>query len=448
MSTDDRSDPRRTDSLLGQCYQQHYARVMKQVQPKLLGHVSIEVLDGIESFALNNPDSQVAQIRDDMLTAIGPHAPAGDPEAIKRFSDLYKTASDTVFPATAAFLNVCHFLNEYSSSHSLSAIDLKTLRAIDLEAHCDRVLDELMQELRSRLEKAPDIDEVTAYSQVFEAYGEVIAYRFLRERMPTEKVRERKGQQTPDFRCRPEGSRPFYVEVKTFDIVGGQPRNRAMMDDALESKVHLEKQMRAGKAVAHAVTEVAPYRKSGETDGYDSYSLIRVIETLHDKALQCFKQGQFKDGPTLALAVTDRLPLMSGPFDLAPYYYSDSNDGGIASGVLWHMAYGRPGTPILRLPEFAGAGSLEDHLNRVGLFVDETRPFPGPGLVVLHREGSGHRAFGLVNESYAEHGWSIDDTERLLTTVCHRWNDQDGSRSWDICADIRKSGRKAPLGHE
>ena len=136
-----------------------------------------------------------------------------------------------------------------------------------------------------------------------------------------------------------------------------------MMDDGLNAKAELVKQVQAGKAVATAETEIDPFRKAGETKTYDPYSIIRVIDTLRQKYLGAFKEGQFKEGPTFAAAVVDRLVLPRGQFDLAPYYYADLNDGGIASGVLWHFAYGHSGTPIFRLPEFAGANSLEGHLN-------------------------------------------------------------------------------------
>lgn len=209
-----------------------------------------------------------------------------------------------------------------------------------------------------------------------------------------------------------------------------------MLNDGLDAKVELEEQLRAGKPVASAITEIAPFRKAGETESYDSRSLIRVIDTLREKSLQSFKGGQFAQGPTLALAVVDRLLLPGGKFDLAPYYHADFNDGGIAGGVLWHMAYGRCGTPIFRLPEFAGAKSLEGHLDRFGLFVDETRPFPAPGLIVLHREQRGRRAYGLVNRAYHDQSnWSIDDTHDALARLCHCWNDEEASRSWAMSSD-------------
>ena len=437
MNTKPHRDPRDTKSRLGQAYWQHHRRVIAETQPKIMGHVTTAVLDGIESFATRNPNSAVARMREEMLQAIGPDTPAGDPGAVARFSDLYKNASDLVFPATGAFLTACHDLNEYSSSHSLSSIDLDTLRAVDLEAHRNPILDMFRNDLKSRLEKVSGIDDVTAYSQAFETYGEIIAYLFLRKRVPTRNIPEREGVRTPDFQCEPEDGKTFRVEVKTFDIVGGDARKLDMMDDGLDAKAELEKQIHAGKPVASAITEVAPFRMAGETKTYDPRSLIRVINALREKSLQSFKEGQFMEGPTLALAIVDRLPLPGGKFELAPYYYADYNDNGIVSGVLWHMAYGRCGTPIFRLPDFAGANSLEGHLDRFGLFVDETRPFSGPGLIVLHREQCGRRAYGLVNRAYPDdNNWSIDDTHDTLGRLCHRWNDEEASRSWDISADI------------
>ena len=442
MKTNRYRDPRNTKSQLGRAYWQHHARVMAETQPKIMGHIEMAVLEGIESFATDNPESPVAGMRQQMLQAIGPNTADGDPEAIERFSALYKDASDIVFPATSAYLAVCHTLNEYSTSLSLYSIELDILRAIDLEAHRNHILDTFRNDLRCRLDQVSGIDDVTAFSQAFEIYGKILAYLYLRERVPTERIPERKDQKTPDFRCAPPDGKPFYVEVKSFDIVGGDTRKRDMLDDGLDTKAELAEQLREGKQVAMAESVIAPFRRAGETKTYDPRSLIRVINTLREKSLGAFKEGQFEDGPTLALVVIDRLLLPGGKFDLAPYSYADFNAGGITSGVLWHMAYGRCGTPIFRLSEFAGANSLEGHLDRLGLFVDETRPFGGLGLVVLHRAQGGRRAYGLVNNAYpAGNGWSIDDTHDVLDRLCHRWNDERASRSWDISADIGAQGR-------
>ena len=429
--------PRNTNSALGRAYWEHHASVMRQTQPKIMGHVAIDVLERIERFACDNPDSPVAQMHQEMLAAIGPDATAGDPQTVSRFSDLYRDASGIVFPASGAFLAASHAVGELTRSHSLAAIDLATLRAIDLEAHRNPVLDTFRNDLKSRLDKGSDIDDVTAYSQSFEIYGEAVAYLHLRERVQTARLAEQEGTPIPDFQCTLADGKVFYVEVKSFDVVEGRRKNLDMLNDGLDASAELENQVHAGKRIAFATTEIAPFRKVGETKTYDPWSLMRVTDTLRAKCDGAFKGKQFALGPTFGLAIIDRLALVDGRYDLAPYYHVGFNDGGIASGVLWHMAYGRPGTPIFRLPEFAGAQSLEGHLEKLGLFVDEKVPFPGPGLIVLNREGGSHQALGLVNEAYAEDaGWSVDDTHHALESICERWNDLEASRSYDISAHV------------
>ena len=116
---------------------------------------------------------------------------------------------------------------------------------------------------------------------------------------------------------------------------------------------------------------------------------------------------------------------------------------GASTYALWHAAYGHPGTPIFRLPDFAGARSLEGHLEKFGLFVDKTRPFPGPGLIVLYSERESRRAFGLANEACSgDDGWSVDDTHDFLGRICERWSDREVSRSYDISTD---TGRGNPV---
>lgn len=442
MSTNERRDPRRTNSELGRLYWQHHDRVMQRVQPQIMGHISIEVLEGIESFAIDNPGSPVVRMREDMLQTISPRSIAGEPQAVSQFSDLYEKAYGMVYPATRTYLKVYHNVDEISSSHSLNAINLGDLRTFDLEAHENNTLNTFRNELTSKLEKITSIDDVTAFSQVFEIYGEIVSYRYLRERgLKVTRLAKRKGKETPDFKCELSDGKKFFVEVKTPDIVGGDLRNREMMDDALDTQSELEEQRNAGRSIVSATTEFAPYKKYCETDTYDPRSLVGVIDTLQKKFRNAFKEGQFKDGPTFALAVMDRLILPGGKFSLAPYYYDNYADGGISSGVLWHMAYRRPGTLIFRIPEFSGKRSLEDHLGKFGLFVDDERPYPGPGVIILNRgcEPSGRIALGLTNENYSDgDGWLIDDTQCVLHTLCDHWNDGGGSQSCKYSANIEK----------
>ena len=448
---------RDTKSKLGQAYWQHHDRVMAKRQSEFMGHMNTVVLDGIESYADEHPKSNVAQIHQEMIRAIGPNVPAGDPEAVAQFSDLYKKASDLVFPATEAFLTVRKNLDELFSSYSAAPIDLDTLRVVDMEAHSDATLDELRNNLKSRLNRASRTRDVTANSQAFETYGEIIAYRFLRKRVHTCSVPVQQEVKTPDFVCTLSNEKRFWVEVKTLDIAGGEFRHREIVEEGSIAQANLKERTSAGDQFASAAVSIEPFRKLDEGATYDPWSLIRVIGTLREKSRQAFKKGQFTHEPTFALAITDRLTLPGGKFDLLPYYQGGLRDDGISSGVLWHMAYGRPGTSIFRPPEIEGAEALDGHLDEWGLFVDEANRFPGPGLIVLNRREGKHFAYGLLRPDSKEDSvdaiktnsddiddtlWTVEDTHCVLDLLCDFWNDMDARNSWRIYADNGTQCRK------
>jgi len=226
--------------------------------------------------------------------------------------------------------------------------------------------------------------------------------------------------------------------------VGGDLRHGEIMVDAIDQAVDLQEQIAKGRAVASSVGEVAPYKRHGEQD-FDHRSLIRPINTLREKSVQAFKGGQFTMGPTLALAVVDRLLVPGGKSALAPYYFDDTDAACCVSGVLWHAAFGRPGTPVFRHPNFPGTEGLEGHLSSYGLFVDDGRPFPGLALILLAREHAGDVAYGLYpsRPKIPVEGWGADDTQEALHAICMSYNDEGNSKAADL-TDARPSAPNEP----
>ena len=100
----------------------------------------MNVLEIIDSFSTDNPSAPFAQMRDEMLQAAGLYTTAGEPDAVEQFRYRYKEASDIVFPASSAYLKLCHALDENFTSFSLSLTELDKLRALDLEANQYMVL--------------------------------------------------------------------------------------------------------------------------------------------------------------------------------------------------------------------------------------------------------------------------------------------------------------------
>jgi hypothetical protein len=377
-------DPRQTQADLGRAYWNFHDLVLGQVRPLFLPWVDTGDMEAVEAVAAQTVGSRISMLHQKMLEKIGDLSSQNTDAGRDEFKRLYDEAVGLTLPATCVFVQHSQAIATISRSHSLSAVDLKTLKSIDLLAHKDPAFKSFVTQLVTKLEGKVGQLDVVAFSQFFEIYGEAVTLQFLRGRtgLKTERVPEaREGR--PDFRCELENGRVFYIEVKSLDVVSGEFRQREMMEDALDAKIDLEAQLNSGKRVATATSEVAPYRGVGATGGYDWRSLITVIDTMRNKCRQAFKSSQFTLGPTFALALLDRLVLPGGVHALAPYYYEPIHGGACISGVLWHASYGKIGTPIFRICEFEGKPTLEGYLTSDGLFSDPHQSFPAVGLITL-----------------------------------------------------------------
>jgi len=423
-----RADPLKTRSALGRAYWNHHQRVVASIQRQIMGWVRVDVLDGIEARAAAAPVSKLAEVHRELLRLLNAEGSATDPALRDAFKALYDEAQTLTFPTTVVYLRHIHALNEWTRNMSLATVDLDLLQKIDLTAHDDPTFSGFAAQMRAKLNEITSPPDVVRYSQFFEIYGEAMVLLYLRARVPTRRVTEA-ATETPDFECHPKDGIPFYVEVKTLDIVGGALRHDAMMVDAIDAQVDLQEQIDRGVRVAVAESEIDPYRRYGETATYDPRSLIRVVDTVREKFQQAFKPGQFALGPTIALAVADRLIIPGHECALAPYYYDDASETCL-SGVLWHAAYGREGTPIFRHPDFDGRPALEGHLGRPGLFADPGRRFPGVALVALTQDSDRRVGYGLAARDFAPSvKGAADETEAALSLVCDAYNDAGNSHS-------------------
>lgn len=356
-------------------------------------------------------------------------------EQIADFKNCYDAAQVYAYPTVTEFLKHCHKMVGLTRNHSLSCINLTRLRRMEHEGYADASLKKSIDNFRNRLEKTTSVSDVKGYSQAFEIYSETVIYMLLKDRFPlTEKIDEKNGKtgSTPDFKCEWKG-KVFYVEVKSFDVVHGESRHHEMMDDGLNANIDLESQVLANKKIATAITEIAPYRKSGKDADYDPRSLIRVINTLIDKSHSAFKTSQFKMGPTFAVAVCDRLLMPGRRFSLAPYYYDDFQGGAVISGVLWHMCFGQTGTPIFRHPDFEGQPSLEGYMTKSGIYNDVDKVFPGLGFIAIELKESEQEIFGLFDGEYEVNSeWPVDDVKEILSILCTAYNDKANSHAFEL----------------
>lgn len=428
-------DPRQLKTALSRAYYAYNGAVRGSVQPKIMGWVRFEVFDGIEALAAAQPGSRIAALHQHLMQLLADGTALMNSEELRNdFKRVYQEADQIVYPATSAFIAHQQALSSLTQNYSLMAVDRARLEELDLAAHHDPIYKAYIESLRARLPDIAAAPNVKKYSQFCEIYSEALVLQFLRTKVETWRVDET-NDQTPDFRCRLRNGKQFYVEVKTLDIVGGEYRHDEMMVDAIDQAVELKEQIAEGCTVAVAEGEFAPYKRFQETETYDPRSLARVIDTLREKFAQTFKAGQFGVGPTLALAVTDRLSFPGGHCALTPYYLDRAPSPCIVSGVLWHAAFGTPGNPVLRAPDFEGAPSLEGYVTAPGIFMDKGRPFPGLALIVLcrGRRGAEDEALGLHPVRADKTGaWTNDDTAEALSAICAFQNDPLNTRAANL----------------
>lgn len=394
------------------------------------------------------PDSDAANAYQRLVELMREKDILSDESKNNAFATVYRNAMAIAMPATAAYLDQQNEMSGLTQDYSLTQIDLDMLREIDQRAYHDEDMKTFVSQMCAKFDEISCPPDAQRYGQVFEIYAEAIVLAHLRDcKVVVRKIPEGK-ESSPDFEYQTEDGKPFFIEVKAFNIMDGNHRHKEMMLDALDTQVELERQQRDGKKIAMAENEIAPYRKVGSDPGYDLRSLKMPIDRLRNKFQQAFKPPQFKNGPTFALAVADRLIIPGGPYSLAPYYYDDFQSGSCVSGIIWQAAYGHEGGAVMKLPEFEGKSGYEGVLDAPGFFIDETKQFSAIGLIVFYRETGGRVVYGLAGPEIDQFGWTSDDTEAVFHSIADAWNDVGNTRYFELAETVEKvRAKKKSLQH-
>ncbi|MCB4802181.1 hypothetical protein QO001_001442 [Methylobacterium brachiatum] len=400
-----------------------------------LGVPEFEWLDALRDRATRTGDTRLTALTNAMLGLLAnPLAHSGFKAD---FMTAYEDARRYAYPLTRALIDERHRLSGLSQDYTLACIDLGQVRIIEDEAETDPSLKEFVRDMRAKL-AATKLARHETLRQVFDVYGEALVCRLLRARLGG-RLRIAKIPESavpgPDFACELDVVRQgrtvtlqFYLEVKSLDIVAAPQRLPEMMDDALDVRIELEKQVNAGERIAMAEGVVAPYRPVGDAPGYDDRSIRLPVEAILQKAAGNFKNAQFRRGPTFALANLLRLPLPGQGVGTLTKAYDDPMFGNGISGVLWHVAFGQVGQRITRAAEFEGAGQDDGSLARAGLLVDQAVALDTPGLIVLHHD-DGYRFDGFLDTAWTNGSWGPQDTEEVVRSLCGDYNDEADSRA-------------------
>lgn len=395
------------------------------VRSNAVGPLDWKTLDELEA-----AQAHVPSIQSDMSTleTLMQQA-AADPMQEQEVQDLwasYERASSIAFPISRAALKWHHELLGVSRENSLAQINPTRVQTMELGAFGDAQLKAMLADLLGALNRVRSVDDVQGFGQAFEFYGEAVVYGLLRAKFATNRI-VTKSTSLPDFECTTANGKRFYVELKSFDVVDGVYRATEMLHAGLDQSIEMEAQVTQGKPIAMAESEIAPYKKAFGKP-YDAASLLRVIDTLRDKARSAFKSSQFAQGPTFAFALCDRLLIPAGKHAVAPYYVERGAGNTLASGVLWQTCFGVAGSPIFRAAT-EGHPTLEGRLTSSGLFADATLPFPTGAIFFADTSWREDDVFGLYQTTWDPQPgvWTTDDTEEVMHAVSTALNDESNS---------------------
>lgn len=396
----------------------------------MLGFLELDTLDALESASRHSESLKLPIARIQAILERGKSAALSVAESDQCLS-AYKAGVEIALPTLTALLRWMHQFVGLARENSLNAISALRIRDLDLASLTDTPLQSLLQEVRAALSRVKNLDDVQGFGQAYEAYGEALVYSLLKAKFETSKIEE-VSTSTPDFACSLKNGKKFFVELKALDIVGGSLASKELLVASLEPQIELERQTAEGRKVAIAESEISSFKKPFSPPGdHDPRSLITVIEAFVAKARSAFKGTQFAQGPTFAVALCNRILVPGGRHDVAPYYYDRGHGGAVVSGVLWQACFGRPGTPILRVPDFEGSPGLEGHLARDGLLVDKGVVFPGGALMFVDTQWGRDDILGLYDSEWKPNDptgtWTSEDTEEVIHTLCTACNDERNS---------------------
>jgi hypothetical protein len=270
-------------------------------------------------------------------------------------SAMCATATQTV---RHLFQRYCDAANGIATSATLTRnIDLPVLDAIDAGALTDTYLVLQASTMGTHLNALlRNIGNGQAIQDFYNTYAETRTYLRLKQSHPGLTPIPRQPNQTPDFALTlPQET--IYLEYKSLNMVGGTAAQSTNLNQSLTANISLQDQARTGRRVRSATTVTQPYHATGFP--YDPHSPRMVIETITRKIQSNLSPGQFGLGATLLLVDLAELPLVSRPQDSLNRTYIDTDTGLPISGELWHIAWGRLGTPIYK-PSDAGVGTNED----------------------------------------------------------------------------------------
>lgn len=252
--------------------------------------------------------------------------------------------------------------NEYGYNGILQSMPLSICKAIDSAPPEDDFCSKSSSEIISLLQSFQG-GYTEHLKTAYDVFIECSIYLEMKEKgLKVDRVPEQKTS-TPDFNISLEGE-AAYFEVKALGWSRGSENYNSVIDSGISAQIDIQDQLSVGKKIAFGESEIAPFGSD-----WTSFKCPpkHFIETVIDKCIQNLKPSQFALGPTFLVCDLTSYHHPTSPEESAVHSFKESLYGSTCSGELWHITFGKLGTPILKAIEFEGKPNICGYLDKNGV---------------------------------------------------------------------------------
>jgi hypothetical protein len=306
----------------------------------------------------------------------------------------------------------------YSVNPVLDAFNLDDCSKLDSEYYSDEFIRKKVDECLKLL-NGIGLDFNPKFNSAYEIYNEAVIYFYFKNRFQIQPIKEEKYS-TPDFHIKLKKNKndELYLEVKALSYLQGSLNYLAAQKDGLNSRVSTENQLKSGKQITFSEMIISPFQKDGSQP-----TKRELIEIYIEKIKQNIKENQYKFGESILLVDTKQLLLGSRLTDSAVALYQERLCQSIASGLLWHVAFGNIGNMIYQPIEFEGAKNTAGLLEKEGILSEHK--FIKGLIFVVYENFEIRKNIGFYR--YDEQDCIAAE---FINDFCDFWNDDNNSEAW------------------
>lgn len=301
-------------------------------------------------------------------------------------------------------------LSEYQDDPFLSRIDLNIIE--EIENSKESKIKKELEKLRNYIKKPFKLSFEENKLNLFSTYNEIHNIWFLIHKgLNVEKIKERKGMQTPDYCIHIDNSK-FYLELKTETFVNHVKNYSKMVENSFNAKIDAEEQRKNGYSIIMTSYSTNPYDSEYGTYNYETATLLieKINNQLKFGQIECDKS---RKNTNSFLLIDLRLlgPICTEDCFLKPVFSEIDNrtkENFFLSNQLWITCLGKKNEKLKLLKD----SYYDSRPNSEPLWEEKTLQVNGILRDYSELQGLIFQTEYLCNSSFKYIGYSIHNNAR------------------------------------